>query len=614
MLLFDIRFWLSVVVVIGGLGLLFFLMEKLARWGEKKEDDSLPRLSVQSSVSSLVADFVGIVGMYFVMFFLTRTVFVLVILVAVIVIFVMSKRSHYIHYPRKDDEILLDIGPVARTNWGVILFYSALFGLFLLGLVFGNGTLALYLLYFLLCVFSFVLVAFYFWSSRTHMRFSEKGLFVQEHFIRWQTVKKANWQEKTPTHLILALNTFTRLHRENTYYLTVPRAFQETLTFLLEKYLGSKFDPDALPTDSTKTNPLLHLGFALCVGFLLSGISVAEENFITTDACRFTWSFADVGCAFITDIGGSLYFSEIEYLSDDSILLKKGEAVLIVPLNRPSLTWLNANKLSHPSIVDAIALAPDRKSLAVCFEEDHDPEIWIWDLESRALIQQIPLWEERFCPGILGDEFSFRPPLVIYSGTNGISVIHVKAGGEQASFDGGGEFSVGSHLLAFVTPDDTVQLVDLNTYQPLREIHLDITTENSLPRLALSSDDSLLAVLFLNGKLLLMDTATGETIKTLQTFDPEFVAMLPPLEPESLEVGVACYHVVFSPDGKTLATCVEIEEPTQNYAILWDVETGQKLEPIQLKDRVDHLAFSPTGSKILVSSDEGQILFFDLEK
>ncbi len=139
---------------------------------------------------------------------------------------------------------------------------------------------------------------------------------------------------------------------------------------------------------------------------------------------------------------------------------------------------------------------------------------------------------------------------------------------------------------------DVVRIWKVDTGEQLRRFPLELTYNDS-QGVALSPDGSLLAVLpeardtLREGPIVLMDVATGRVARRFAN--------------QKHGCGMA-----FSPDGKMYAAVKE-SEPIR----LWETATGkERLRLSGYRGWMDHLAFSPDGSKLVsVSSDRNALVW-----
>ncbi len=105
-----------------------------------------------------------------------------------------------------------------------------------------------------------------------------------------------------------------------------------------------------------------------------------------------------------------------------------------------------------------------------------------------------------------------------------------------------------------------------------------------------SADDSLIAVGLGNGRIVILDAATGELIRQFG-------------DHTNAVAGVA-----FSPDGQTLLT-----GSYDDTAALWDVETGERRVTFAgHTDRINDVAFTPDGAMVLTASWDVTVRLWDV--
>jgi WD40 repeat protein len=136
-------------------------------------------------------------------------------------------------------------------------------------------------------------------------------------------------------------------------------------------------------------------------------------------------------------------------------------------------------------------------------------------------------------------------------------------------------FTPDGRLLAAAGLDKTITLWDVPGRRELRRLE---GAKGAVVRLAFSPDRRLLAAAEENGRaaeLRLWDVATGQTRLTLEVPSPPYCG------------------VVFSPDGRRLATSGEWYDPVVR---VWDTDTGKLLHSLTGHDTaVSSAAFSPDG-------------------
>jgi len=168
-----------------------------------------------------------------------------------------------------------------------------------------------------------------------------------------------------------------------------------------------------------------------------------------------------------------------------------------------------------------------------------------------------------------------RPGIAILGGYNG-AVLSVA-------------FSPDGNTLASGAADDTVQLWDVPTRQP---IGLSLSNTGSVDWVAFSP----------NGKTL----ATGDADGTVRLWD---VATPLPTSSSLINGHAGVIWVAFSSDGKTLAT-----GDVDGIVRLWDVATRRPIgAPVTVEaGQVDSMALSPDGKTLATGSADGKVRLWDM--
>jgi len=149
-----------------------------------------------------------------------------------------------------------------------------------------------------------------------------------------------------------------------------------------------------------------------------------------------------------------------------------------------------------------------------------------------------------------------------------------------------GNFSPDRTLLATISEDGVVKIRSSSTSQELLTTSLPIT--GSILWIALSPDNTRLATA-LGTTALVWDIKTGHKLATMSGHHDTI------------------YTLVFSPDGKRLAT-----GGADMTARVWDANTGQELlELSDLKGPVNEVAFSPDGKRLATTSEDGSTKVWD---
>jgi WD40 repeat protein len=159
-------------------------------------------------------------------------------------------------------------------------------------------------------------------------------------------------------------------------------------------------------------------------------------------------------------------------------------------------------------------------------------------------------------------------------------------------------FSPDGNTLASGSNDTTIILWDVKTGRPIHTL----SGHSSIVRsVVFSPDGRTLASGSDDGTIILWDVQTGKPVSKLliEYTDPVFAVKVP----------APVLSVVFSPDGKTLAS-----GSYDKNVILWDVKTGQPIQTLSGHlDIVRTLAFSPDGKTLASGSADKTIILWDAE-
>ena len=240
------------------------------------------------------------------------------------------------------------------------------------------------------------------------------------------------------------------------------------------------------------------------------------------------------------------------------------QSTLKVPMGR----WLNYD---YRSLIDSISYSPDGKTLASASE---DGTIRLWGVESEK--PRLITFE-----GLRGAQAS--DPLQAYS-MDGFVLAYSPDGKTLAS-------SSRDNL----TKDTTIQLWDAFTCKHKATL----TTEHfgTIYSIAFSPNGRILAGGDRDGKVYLWDATSGELKITLTGYSERF------------EWSV----VVFSPDGRTLASVARSYNWSAGEVCLWDVVSGECKASFGMVAGAGSVAFSPDGSALAVGGTKG-VTLWDVHK
>lgn len=214
----------------------------------------------------------------------------------------------------------------------------------------------------------------------------------------------------------------------------------------------------------------------------------------------------------------------------------------------------------HTGQVWAVAFAPDGKTLA---SANGDGQVKVWDL---ATAKELRGWN--YSP------IKPNPPAIVYAL----------------------EFSPDGKLLAqTVVGDPNIRLWDPTTGKEITPSPQRQGMQGSFAApLAFSPDSTRLACTTRDGKIQLCTLRAGSPEGKPVTFS----------EGHAKDVGA----IVFSPDGKTLATA-----SADNSVKLWDVEGKSLISSFSVSKPIIRLAFSPDGRMLAGSDSLSRIILWDVK-
>jgi WD40 repeat protein len=253
--------------------------------------------------------------------------------------------------------------------------------------------------------------------------------------------------------------------------------------------------------------------------------------------------------------------------------------------NRRDGSLIN-NLLGHSDRVYQVRFSPDGQKLG---SSSADGTVRLWQVyTSKNNSNHTPLSHTE---PVNSAVFSSNSQLIASASTDTTIQIRNLAAQEISTIKGGDKrinsvrFSPDNRLLAFGGFAKTVQLWQLQPQQKLAEF---VTTDR-VNGVNFSPDGQLLAAAT-DGKIKLWDVSTAKEVDS-------FVGN-----------GELVNHVVFSPNGKTLASA------NRNGTIkLWDVATRQELKKLEHHERrVNYVAFSPNGKTLASASNDGTIMLWNM--
>jgi WD40 repeat protein len=251
---------------------------------------------------------------------------------------------------------------------------------------------------------------------------------------------------------------------------------------------------------------------------------------------------------------------------------------------------IGAPMAAHGSRVLSVAFSPDGHMLA---SGSGDGAVRLWDTDTRQLLgepmlgQKGGVWTLSFSPDgtrlISGSQdgtirlwdVGIRRPLIGHIG--GVTSVAV---------------SPDRHRIASAGDDGTVRVWDAHNGRPVGKPIVD--SDEPLSSVAFTPDGQRLAVAGADGMVRMWNADTG-------------MAVGAPFNPGQGQLT----SLAFSPDGRRLAigggdTSVGVSSDHDGTVRLWDVETFRPVgEPRKHGERVNSVAFSPDGNRIVSGGNEG---------
>jgi len=236
----------------------------------------------------------------------------------------------------------------------------------------------------------------------------------------------------------------------------------------------------------------------------------------------------------------------------------------------------------HSASVLSVAYSPDNRYIASASE---DKTIKIWDVQSRRELKTLYDDAEVRSVRFLNDGTT-----LVSAGWGGLKLWNVISGKSKDLFSDYKHFVTPSKNSSLLLFDDgySVVLYDLKTNSPVREFK---GHEDFVLRAVFSPDGKYIASCGYDKTVRLWDLATGNLLRTL------------------VGHGDTVSAVVFSPDGKFIISGGGADDPTIRF---WNIITGKQTVLLQdHQNAVEDLTFTPAGDRLVSSSADGTIKFWD---
>jgi WD40 repeat protein/serine/threonine protein kinase len=239
----------------------------------------------------------------------------------------------------------------------------------------------------------------------------------------------------------------------------------------------------------------------------------------------------------------------------------------------------------HVSPLNAVAISPDGSTLASAGE---DQVIMLWDLASGRVLHSFAMHTQPVC----GLAFSPNGELLATGGQDGTIAVWDVASGERVR-----ALSGHSRLPSRIqfTPDG-MSLAAGSEAGIIRR--WDVASGKEGSPLAGHTDVVRCVAFSPDGRLL----ASGGEDRSVRLHD------LVKGESQKLAMPSAVNQVAFSPDSRTLAA---VGDAPQAVVRLWDIETGEETTWEGHTSNAQGLAFSPVGSLLATSAEDGTVRLWD---
>jgi len=254
---------------------------------------------------------------------------------------------------------------------------------------------------------------------------------------------------------------------------------------------------------------------------------------------------------------------------------------------------------NYPCSVQTIALSPDGK-MAFSAGKSYDPWVRAWNIETRRQV-----WATRTVRDDDAQSSAFSPDgqVVVEGTSNGAAKVFDAATGHRLRtlIIGRGvdsvAFSPDGITLAVGSDDGSIRLFDTKSWCERKKLDNSDMTEE----IAFSPDGLWLAAATFE-KVRLWDIATGVELRSFPIRTAKSPKVFADAGERQAQLWRMSWQVVFSPDGKRLAT-------GSGAAVqLWNPMTGQEISTTSSNGQVNSLHFSPDGQWVIWGNDRDEIV------
>ena len=254
---------------------------------------------------------------------------------------------------------------------------------------------------------------------------------------------------------------------------------------------------------------------------------------------------------------------------------------------------------SHTNWVRTVTFSPDGKTLA---SGNSDSTICLWHVQTRILHKTLTGYTGTGSNVVFSSDGTL---LASGSKDNTVRIWNAQTGKLQKTLKGHTNeifsvvFSTDGKTLASGSADNTIRLWDVETGTPQKTLNLiefteEVTEMEMGMEMVFSPDGKTLATWAWGWDIpiRLWNAQTGELQKTLKGEERDVVK-----------------DIAFSPDGKILASAMK-----NRTVRLWDIQTGERPRILTgHKDIVFSVAFSPDGKTLTSGSHDGTLRLWDRE-